>query len=135
MLDLLLNLPTNDINIVNHVTGKRGDEQPLVFVASWYMTVYIWHGYNTQLRLVMLWKQYEFRPHFSPIRLMCNCFFRWGILLLFDSDVYELSWLERYFCSCGTDIASVWQIVPIFTFISFLNKKTPFFSWFGSVYL
>lgn len=81
--------------------NDEGMSDPLSspLVASWYMTVYIWHGYNTQPRLVMLWKQYEFRPHFSPIRLMCNCFFRWGyVLLLFDSDVYELSWLERYFC-------------------------------------
>lgn len=47
--------------------------------ASWYMTVYI-----TQLdaaRLVTLWKQYEFRPHFSAIRLMCNYFFKRAILL------------------------------------------------------
>lgn len=33
------------------------------------------------LWLVTLWKQYEFRPHFSAIRLMCNYFFKRAILL------------------------------------------------------
>lgn len=36
---------------------------------------------NSMLRLVTLWKQYEFRPHFSAIRLMCNYFFKRAVLL------------------------------------------------------
>lgn len=54
-------------------------------------------------RLVMLWKQYEFRPHFSAIRLMCNYFFKRGILLyLILVFIYYVSTEEIFVIYDGT---------------------------------
>lgn len=69
---------------VGLVCMRIGRPSAIYPVSSWYMTVYIasqrvrlyCNRTNETNGLVTLWKQYEFRPHFSTIRLMCNYFFK-----------------------------------------------------------
>lgn len=86
----------------DRIVNVAGQELTPRYSFVLFLPVDIWQfiSHSSMPRLVMLWKQYEFRPHFSAIRLMCNYFFKRGILL------YLILVFIYYFSTTG-DISNI----------------------------